>query len=105
MCVANTFRCKLAHKKAFFAVLTDERNASLFSDAERAIIRAHVPWTRVVGDMDTIMTAAAQRLLRLAEDDRDNARAEAERRVRRHRRDARLGDDAVGVAAPRSTTR
>ena len=27
VCVANTFRCKLAHKKAFFAVLTDERNA------------------------------------------------------------------------------
>ena len=48
VCVANTFRCKLAHKKAFFAVLTDERNAALFSDAERAIIRAHVPWTRVV---------------------------------------------------------
>ena len=23
VCVANTFRCKLAHKKAFFAVLTD----------------------------------------------------------------------------------
>ena len=38
VCVANTFRCKLAHKKAFFAVLTDERNAALFSDAERAII-------------------------------------------------------------------
>ena len=37
VCVANTFRCKLAHKKAFFAVLTDERNASLFSDEERAI--------------------------------------------------------------------
>src|SRR5215212_8054684 len=42
VCVANTFRCKLAHKKAFFAVLTDERNASLFSGAERAAIRAHV---------------------------------------------------------------
>ncbi len=27
VCVANTFRCKLAHKKAFFAVLTDERHA------------------------------------------------------------------------------
>ena len=48
VCVANTFQCKLAHKKAFFAVLTDDRNASLFSDAERAAIRAHVPWTRLV---------------------------------------------------------
>ena len=25
VCMANTLRCKLAHKKAFFAVLTDER--------------------------------------------------------------------------------
>ena len=31
VCVANTFRCKLPHKKAFFAVLTDPANASLFS--------------------------------------------------------------------------
>jgi len=50
VCVANTFRCKIAHKKAFFAVLTDDRFASLFSDAERALIRRHVPWTRVVRD-------------------------------------------------------
>ena len=27
VCVANTFRCKLPHKKAFFAVLTDPANA------------------------------------------------------------------------------
>ena len=32
VCVANTFQCKLAHKKAFFAVLTDDRNAALFSE-------------------------------------------------------------------------
>ncbi len=72
VCVANTFRCKLAHKKAFFAVLTDERNASLFSDAERAIIRAHIPWTRVVGDVDTIRNGRRSGLLRVAETDRDN---------------------------------
>jgi uncharacterized circularly permuted ATP-grasp superfamily protein len=48
VCVANTFRCKLAHKKAFFAVLTDPRNAALFSDTERQVIAAHVPWTRLL---------------------------------------------------------
>ena len=48
VCVANTLRCKIAHKKAFFAVLTDERYASLFSPAEQDVIAAHVPWTRVV---------------------------------------------------------
>jgi uncharacterized circularly permuted ATP-grasp superfamily protein len=47
-CVANTLRCKIPHKKAFFAVLTDERRASLFSPDERAIIGSHVPWTVVV---------------------------------------------------------
>jgi hypothetical protein len=44
----NPFACKPIHKKAIFAVLTDEENASLFSDSERAAIQAHVPWTRVV---------------------------------------------------------
>jgi uncharacterized circularly permuted ATP-grasp superfamily protein len=51
--MANSFRCKLAHKKAFFAVLTDPSHATLFSAEERAIIRAHVPWTRVVDDVET----------------------------------------------------
>ena len=48
VCVANSLRCKIAHKKAFFAVLTDERYASLFSSDEQDVIAAHVPWTRVV---------------------------------------------------------
>ena len=50
VCVANTFRCKIAHKKAFFAVLTDDRFRSLFSHSERAMIHDHIPWTRVVRD-------------------------------------------------------
>jgi uncharacterized circularly permuted ATP-grasp superfamily protein len=48
VCVANTLRCKIPHKKAFFAVLTDERFARLFTSAERDVIRRHVPWTRLV---------------------------------------------------------
>jgi hypothetical protein len=53
VCVANTFRCKLPHKKAFFAVLTDPVNAGLFSAMEHAVIAAHVPWTRVIRDTTT----------------------------------------------------
>jgi uncharacterized circularly permuted ATP-grasp superfamily protein len=49
-CVANSLRCKIPHKKAFFAVLTDERHASLFSTAERELIRRHIPWTAIVED-------------------------------------------------------
>ncbi|HLL75164.1 MAG TPA: hypothetical protein VK421_07835 [Pyrinomonadaceae bacterium] len=47
-CMVNSFRSKLIHKKALFAVLTDERHARLFTEGEREAIRAHVPWTRVV---------------------------------------------------------
>jgi hypothetical protein len=53
VCVANTFRCKIPHVKAFFAVLTDEQNAKLFSHGERDLIRQHIPWTRVVEDVRT----------------------------------------------------
>ncbi len=53
VCVANTFRCKIPHVKAFFAVLTDERNGALFSHQERELIRRHIPWTRVVEDVGT----------------------------------------------------
>jgi hypothetical protein len=53
VCMANHFRCKIPHVKAFFAVLTDERNDALFSFGERQLIRKHVPWTRVVSDVRT----------------------------------------------------
>jgi hypothetical protein len=50
ICMVNSFRSKLIHKKALFAVLTDPRHAALFSAAELDAIRSHVPWTRVVKD-------------------------------------------------------
>ncbi len=51
--MVNSFRSKLIHKKALFAVLTDQRRASLFTHAEQEAIRAHVPWTRIVRDEDS----------------------------------------------------
>jgi hypothetical protein len=48
VCVANTLRCKIPHKKAFFAILTDERHAGLFSTDEHALIARHIPWTVVI---------------------------------------------------------
>jgi hypothetical protein len=53
VCMANTLRCKIPHKKSFFAVLTDETHAARFSPEEQAVIRAHVPWTRVVAHRRT----------------------------------------------------
>ena len=48
ICMVNSFRSKIIHKKALFAVLTSGRRAGLFSEAEQAAIRKHVPWTRLV---------------------------------------------------------
>ncbi len=53
VCVANNFRCKISHVKAFFAVLTDETNTRYFSTEEREVIQRHIPWTRVVADVNT----------------------------------------------------
>lgn len=50
VCMVNSFRSKLIHKKALFAVLTDPRHAALFSGRELDAIRSHVPWTRAVRD-------------------------------------------------------
>src|SRR5260370_16806995 len=46
VCVANNFRCKIPHVKAFFPLLTHDQNGALFSPAERDIIRNHIPRTR-----------------------------------------------------------
>jgi hypothetical protein len=72
VCVANTFRCKLAHKKAFFSVLTDPRYAGLFSQSELDAIAAHVPWTRLVADTATEKDGRAVGLLDLARQRREH---------------------------------
>lgn len=71
VCVANTLRCKLPHKKAFFAVLTDPACAKLFTPMEHAVIAAHVPWTRVVADAATEKDGVEGPLLDLARRERE----------------------------------
>ena len=46
VCVVNTFRAKLLHKKVSLALLSDPRYAALYSAADRRAISRHVPWTR-----------------------------------------------------------
>jgi Circularly permuted ATP-grasp type 2 len=53
VCMANAFTCKIPHKKAFFAVLTDDRNSALFTATEHDLIRRHIPWTRLLADTKT----------------------------------------------------
>lgn len=53
VCVVNSFRSELAHKKAMFGLLTDESLTARFPIAERKAIREHVPWTRLVAATKT----------------------------------------------------
>ncbi len=55
ICMVNSFRGKLVHKKAIFAVLTNEKYESLFSETELAAIRAHIPWTRKFREEKTLI--------------------------------------------------
>ena len=48
VCMVNSFRSKIIHKKALFAVLTDARFKSLFGTDEHEMIAGHIPWTRRV---------------------------------------------------------
>lgn len=48
VCLVNSFRCKMIHKKAAFELLTDEANQGWFTSGERDVIRRTVPWTRRV---------------------------------------------------------
>ena len=63
VCMVNPFRCKMLHKKMSLAVLSDERNARLFSPGEREAIAAHIPWTRRVEERTTIHDGHAVDLL------------------------------------------
>lgn len=53
VCMVNPFACKILHKKASLAVLSDEANARLFTPAERQAIERYVPWTRLVAERHT----------------------------------------------------
>lgn len=53
VCLVNSFRCKLLHKKAVFELLTDEANANWFTPGENDIIKCTVPWTRRVSERKT----------------------------------------------------
>ena len=53
VCMINSFRSELAHKKAMFGLLTDDALVAKFPAPERKAIREHVPWTRLVAATKT----------------------------------------------------
>jgi hypothetical protein len=50
VCITNSFRAKLLHKKMSLALLHDDANAHLFSKYEIEVIKKHIPWTRKVAE-------------------------------------------------------
>ncbi|MBI4675219.1 MAG: circularly permuted type 2 ATP-grasp protein [Chloroflexi bacterium] len=54
VCMVNPFACKILHKKASLAVLTDERNQRLYSADEWNAVQRFVPWTRVLEERTTV---------------------------------------------------
>jgi glutathionylspermidine synthase len=71
VCMANSFRTKIAHKKAGFAILSDPKYAHLFTPAEIEIFQRHIPWTRCVVRGRTTFEGAEQDLVSLIEQERE----------------------------------
>jgi len=71
VCMVNPIRCKLLHKKTSLAVLSDERNAGLFSDDDRSAIAAHIPWTRRMEERRTVFRGAPVDLVPFVHRSRD----------------------------------
>jgi hypothetical protein len=71
ICMVNSFRSKIVHKKAIFAVLTDPRYAHLFSEDELTNIGKHVPWTRKVRAEQTVHNGESIDLVQFIKNTRD----------------------------------
>jgi glutathionylspermidine synthase len=71
ICMANSFRTKIAHKKAGFAILSDPKYAHLFTPAEIEVFKRHVPWTRCVARGRTTFEGAECDLVSLIEQNRE----------------------------------
>lgn len=71
LCMVNSFRTKLGHKKASFAILSDPQYAHLFTPEELEVFRKHIPWTRRVKRGITNFHDAEHDLIELIRGQRD----------------------------------
>lgn len=71
ICMVNSFRSKLAHKKSGFAILSDPTYHHLFEQSELELIRKHIPWTRLVRPTITTFRGAEWELLSLISKNRE----------------------------------
>ena len=93
VCMVNSFRSKIVHKKAIFAVLTNEKYAHLFNEEELEAIKKHVPWTRKFRDEQTEHYGEKINLVEWTRTNQIKLVLKTERRLRRSRHLYRLGFD------------
>lgn len=70
--MANSFRTKIPHKKASFAVIGHQKYAHLFTNEQKALIQKHIPWTRRVSDTDATYMGKKIDLLEFLHGNREN---------------------------------
>jgi|SRR5580765_1384323 len=71
ICMANSFRTKLAHKKASFAILSDPKYAEMFTAEEIEVLSRHIPWTRKVERSATDFEGSEHELIDLIRRERE----------------------------------
>jgi uncharacterized circularly permuted ATP-grasp superfamily protein len=71
VCMVNSFRSKIVHKKAGFAILSDPSYQDLFDGEELETINRHIPWTRFVEHGKTLFDGAEYDLLSLIRKERE----------------------------------
>ena len=71
VCMANSFRSKIPHKKSSFALLTDPEYHTLFANNELLTIMKCIPWTRVVREGRTVYHGNENDLISLIRRDRE----------------------------------
>lgn len=71
VCMANSFRSKIPHKKSSFAVLSDPAFRHLFTPQQISAIENHIPWTRVVEPVETYFDGGRRDLLELLRAERE----------------------------------
>jgi uncharacterized circularly permuted ATP-grasp superfamily protein len=71
ICLVNSFRAKLLHKKSIFALLTDDANQHYFTPEQQAAIARHVPWTRLMTRGETTYQGERIDLISFARNNQD----------------------------------
>ena len=70
--MANSFRTKIPHKKAGFAILSDDKYRDLFTPEQAEAIRKHIPWTRRLREGKTRYNETEVDLLEFLRREREN---------------------------------